>query len=182
MNNKDLKRLKICNTSNFKWKQNFYKLKLKLIERFGKKDGYDMQEIIHKCNCCTNGIYVNHSTGKEDLCHHCDGTGQFRIQYWKLNRFLINGELFHLPEYCTLNTMIKGYRFLIRGRIKHEAIKGNPYISYLILLYKYDKETFKKLIQGKLFQIKVRITNNLEQKCRIIKRYFQKETQDDLPF
>lgn len=71
-------------------REEFYALKQAILERYGIRCGYDVQEIVHKCwgyrydPCDAN-------------CEKCDGTGIFEKKVILLERWQLAGQVFHRP-------------------------------------------------------------------------------------
>lgn len=65
----------------------FYELKLKILLRFGVRDGHDLQKIVKMCYACG---------GEGNGCTRCDD-GVYSVRYHPLARFQIEGWVFHAP-------------------------------------------------------------------------------------
>ncbi len=104
--------------------------------------GYDMQVITKECyTCYGTGMY-----SKISKCRNCDGTGTYDVSTYKLNRYLLNGEIYHIPtKVWTYNqdTMTNAC-LIFTKRIEHKGVKGNAELSYFILLFMYFRKEFYK--------------------------------------
>jgi hypothetical protein len=96
----------------------FYDLKSNLLRRHGRRDGYDVQEIIKKCWGPWNheGDSIG-CTGKPDC--RCGGTGIFRRDIHGLERWRWGGFVFHCPI-----DRVPGPLITIRGHIQHKKYPG----------------------------------------------------------
>jgi len=77
-------------------RQDFYRLKTELLERYAKQDGFDVQHIPGKvCWSCngTGGVY------ERGDCYRCMGDGWYRRPRWiMLERFRFGRYIFHVPR------------------------------------------------------------------------------------
>lgn len=83
-----------------KEKEAFYQLKTKLLNRFGIRDGYDMQLLPPvRCRRCRGTGRVYEEDEQEVIdCEDCDGTGNYHdTAYVVLNRFRLGRFVFHQP-------------------------------------------------------------------------------------
>lgn len=166
---KDFKLFKALNSYGHWFHQGkFYELKTKILKQHGKFDGYDRQEIKTICNSCGGtGVFVSGWKPKE-LCWGCMGAKIYETKYICLERYLLNGEIFHNPigrEYSNgifqkesygayflsdIKVIDKPvYKDEIFGLVKHEKIEGyEPNYSLLILSKKYDNELFFYLLKS----------------------------------
>lgn len=73
------------------WDPEFYSVKDALLRRFGRSDGFDVQEITHAC-------WGYRHYGCDDDCEKCGGTGVFSRRWVFLERRLWCGCVFHVPR------------------------------------------------------------------------------------
>lgn len=116
------KQLYLANAANYPGKREyFYPLKNKLIRKYGKYDGYDVQRINKTCwHCGGSGI---DPYDEDDSCHKCDGTGIYDTKIVYLERYLIKGDnyVYHSPRDNWVTP--KGEKkSVIEGLVKHEPI------------------------------------------------------------
>ena len=81
----------------------FYPIKEKILRRWGRRVGDDLQHIPGKrCNRCKNGLHWHfisdmHMYGWEE-CWHCGGTGWYKSEKWVLlHNYDLGGYRFHIP-------------------------------------------------------------------------------------
>jgi hypothetical protein len=155
---------KVCNAmSNNHRKQQFYRLKNSILAKYAHPNDYDIQHVEKKCHTCYgSGMYW-----KDDICRNCNGTGIWANKKVVLQRYILNGQVFHQPKgELTYNGDIKifdGYdtsdwyddapRFRyekftgvikdsISGIIEHKPYKLNSEWAFFYLLWFYDREQF----------------------------------------
>lgn len=94
-------------------KQGFYRLKQAICERYGRRDGTDIQQIRRECWDCggTGRDWI-----EEDYCSRCGGDGVYEWVYVELERWRVGQKVFHRPV----------------GRVFDEHRKRNASISGLI--------------------------------------------------
>jgi len=158
---------KACNNGGSYWyKQDFYKLKNQLLDLFGHEDGYDLQVIVKRCHSCSGtGMYW-----QDEECFKCGGTGIYAIKNVVLERYKLNGELFHRPlgelTYCKTEIIVfdgydtHGYTKFkrvpfnglftdtIQGIIKHKPGKLNPTWAYMYLIWHYNRVKFYEVVKS----------------------------------
>ncbi len=95
-------------------KRDFYRVKERLLARYGSPDGVDLQHIPGKiCFGC-------HGSGmdmwREEYCERCDGSGWWKSPKWIcLDRYRFGDYVFHIPGAVTYTkpepdiTRIEGY-------------------------------------------------------------------------
>lgn len=151
----DFKLFKSCNSAakNWKYKPAFYQLKDKLLRMFGVACGHDLQVIKHVCYTCGgSGMYTS-----DRVCYNCtDGVHQ--VVNVCLERWVLNGELFHIPlgrvdirtgmlwadvsRPREATDKIYTFKNTIQGLVTHLTPAVNPDYAYICLLYKYDRDGF----------------------------------------
>lgn len=178
----------VCNSSPT---QTFYLLKDKILRKYGKQNDYDLQVIKQTCWSC-EGTGVFRSDWKlAETCWSCGGDGVFRTKKILLERWLINGNLFHIPnrEVSSVgsNYIVKN---IIQGYIRHENKEGNPQYCLYYLMWNYDKQMFFKCLESDIkcyckrerlkFQRLLRKHNPLTAIAEFLK--VKKQDTEDLPF
>lgn len=163
----------VCNTDKWIGKRGFYEMKNLILRVYGHENDYDLQYLELKCHSCNgSGWYYSDSR-----CRNCGGTGIFRNKRVVLERFLLNGHVFHKPlgelEQRSGTAYLKiftGYsevfewehpypqfkyepfigiiRNRIHGLITHEKPSLSALWSYLYLLWHYDRNKLYETIQG----------------------------------
>lgn len=97
------------------YRQEFYALKQRLLEKHGEPDGYDTQEIVKECwghwSATEYGVHIGCS--RSPSCR-CGGTGIFSRRIIGLERWCWGRFNFHRPIDRIPNALIT-----IRGRIQH---------------------------------------------------------------
>ena len=152
ISNSDFNKFQACNQAPKSWiyKRMFYDFKTKFLKEHTLHDGYDLQKITKTCWTC--GGSGTHWT--EDICWSCDGTGIYENVNVALSRYVLNGNVFHVPVgriyqgTVSVNGKINiCIRETINGLIKHEPTIKKPEYELLVLFYKYDRDRFWALIQ-----------------------------------
>lgn len=115
-----------CNTTDF------YALKERLLKRYGKLIGYDMQEIRKDCWGSYSYREDNHIGCQGDCCRQCGGTGIYSIRWHSLERWEWCGFVFHRPAH-TLYTKPET-PVTIHGRIEHKYL-GRIHGEAVLWLY-----------------------------------------------
>lgn len=148
----------VCNSSPT---QSFYKLKDKILTKFGNKNAYDLQVIKQTCWSCEGTGKFKSDWKPIETCWSCGGAGVFRTKKIVLERWLLNGNLFHKPlgelsgvlyrKVTPFNDIITipfcgVIRNEIKGYIRHENKEGNPQYCLYYLMWHYDREMFWKYL------------------------------------
>lgn len=134
---------------NKPWKRDFYQLKDKLLTKYGKPCGTDLQVINYSCwGCSACYSFSNEEWPK------CSGDGIYARRYIELPKRLIFGYTFHSvgQQYgfdprkkhgdCSVQ---KKYDAIIEGHIIHDKPKKDyGYICFLILALLFDFRIFIK--------------------------------------
>lgn len=91
----------------------FYRLKEAILNRYGERDGEDVQEIRHDC---WGADYDRCGP----TCRKCGGTGIWHRFYVELERWKMGGQVFHKP----LNRLAFCAKpVTIQGKIRHRRTK-----------------------------------------------------------
>lgn len=104
----------------FCYRDDFYAVKEKLLHRFGRFAGHDLQEIRKECwgPFDPNGDWGERIGCQGARCCHCGGTGIFDIRWVRLERWEWCGYVFHRPAGDTRVPPDLG-TVRIFGRINH---------------------------------------------------------------
>ncbi len=104
----------------------FYVLKTRLLNRYGRFVGHEIQEIKKEC-------WGRYETPCGPKCHKCGGTGVFDIRWVRLERWEWRGFCFHTPAGDTRKPCL---RVDIHGRIEHKDYGrlSNEAVLWLYLL------------------------------------------------
>lgn len=124
------------------YKRDFYQIKDRLLKRYGRRVGTDVQHIRDECWGYES---VGHCEGK--YCRKCYGTGVWSERWIELERWEIGGRIFHRPSGQT------GTRFAmlttIEGRIRHRDVSGSTAKEALLwLALLYDRRLFWRTLKG----------------------------------
>jgi hypothetical protein len=77
--------------------QGFYQLKDKILKRYGKRTGYEIQHIKKECWTC-NGSGVYPYPSFTQTCLNCGGTGIYSEFWVQLGVYRLGWRSFHIPE------------------------------------------------------------------------------------
>lgn len=91
----DMALLKACNNARRGWvyKQLFYDLKNRILEKYATVSGYDVQTVRRECYTCRGTGWYEYNRA----CYNCIGSGVYSERQFFLQRYVLNGELFHRP-------------------------------------------------------------------------------------
>lgn len=184
---KMFKVLNSCNDSTLKYSF-YYNLKGEILDKYASTDFYDLQIIDRKCNNC-NGSR-KHWNGEP--CLRCNATGIFRTDKVFLKRYVLNGELFHIPED---NEILMGVDSIlvvntIQGLIKHDHAKNNysPVLAYAWLLLHYKPEMFHAFLKSIVKELRTNAQKKFKQlmhqhgALKAIYLFFNVPVKEELPF
>ncbi|MEC7753800.1 MAG: hypothetical protein VYB44_07205 [Bacteroidota bacterium] len=125
-----------------KYKTQFYKIKNKLVDKYGVKVGQDIQHIKQQCWSCRDGVF--HSDWKEpETCWSCGGTGIYREEWNRLDKYQVGRHFFHQPieRMFIYDPLFDGEaKPIIQGYIRHQKPKyriGLEMAYWLLLIYGY---------------------------------------------
>lgn len=174
-----------ANAGVYDGKQYFYDLKCSVLTQYGEFLGCDHQIIEKPCHSCNGtGVFKKYAYdgGQRYLIHtepcwNCS-KGVYCTKHVTLYRYLLNGATYHIPQIFDpeINHLKE-----IRGIIKHDPVDpGEAYRSYLILLWKYDKEHFYEQVKSIVSSEAIKRFSWLKE---LISTMFRKDNEiDDLPF
>lgn len=111
-------------------RNDFYSLKRRLLQRYGKYVGHDIQEIRKECW----GFYQDRKC-PGTTCMKCGGTGIYQLKYIHLDRWQWGRYVFHIPGQ-TLSRLPDPTTVTIVGRIEHPdyGLKASEATLWLYLL------------------------------------------------
>lgn len=115
----------------------FYRIKDRILARWGERLGTENQRIVWECW----GPYREGCLGED--CPHCGGTGVYDQRFCRLERWQLGAFIFHSNPTPILPTA----DYQIFGRIKHERV-GDPAEAYLWLALLFDLPLFCRSLIG----------------------------------
>ncbi|HRG38021.1 MAG TPA: hypothetical protein PK289_05785 [Bacteroidia bacterium] len=135
----------ICNSSPT---QTFYLLKDKILTKYGHRNDYDLQIIKKTCNSCNGTGKFKCNWKPTETCWSCLGDGIYMKKQIILERWILNGNLFHKPLghffKLPVDTVIKNK---IYGYIRHDPKEGNSQYCLYYLMWNYDRDMFWKYLE-----------------------------------
>ena len=168
------------------FKNEFYALKTKLLQRRGTKVGTQLQHIKKDCYRCNDGIYYSHYKAAEE-CWYCGGTGVYDEFWTELGYYRLGKFYFHVPikrHYADPGGVLSINP--IEGYIQHKAPRH--YLAYecaFWLFFLFDRETFyKSFIKSTSMCIPLRNirTPMVLIHTLIVMKYWEEDEEVDLPF
>lgn len=197
-----MKAFVVCNSSPT---QIFYKLKDKILTKFGHENDFDLQVIKQTCWSCEGTGKFKSDWKPIEICWSCGGDGVFRTKKIVLERWLLNGHLFHKPLGELSGNLVVKYdpfehprsisfsgviRNEIQGYIRHDKMEGNPQYCLYYLMWHYDRDMFWRYLTCDVngyykkerlkFQRLLRKYNPLAAISQFLQ--VKKQEVDDLPF
>lgn len=128
----------VCNNASNSWqlKQEFFKLKAEILQRYATKAGIAKQIIKKECNTCDGtGWYLTTTR-----CRNCNG-GVYQTRTYYLQRWVMNGDTYFVPvnDPTTMGPILQEFE----GTVDHEPVKGvDPFFAYAALTSKYNRFMF----------------------------------------
>jgi hypothetical protein len=93
-----------------------YRMKDRILRRFGQSVGEDIQRISRMCYSCDgSGSY-----DFDEDCRRCRGTGVFDERWFRLERWELGGRIFHRPAGMIARPM--NGMVTIEGKIYHDTV------------------------------------------------------------
>lgn len=164
-----------ANCANYPYKELFYKnIKHQVLISFGQENGYDHQTIERKCWSCDGRGRFFYNSGSWAECYNCN-LGVHSKQTYTLKRYVLNGKLYHIPFWGTIDV---SYKNKIAGKIVHPDIYSEEQgtRAYFILLWKYNNGLFYQTIKAAL-------STKVDEIIGLIKDLIRRDNQNnDLPF
>lgn len=123
------------------FRDEFYAMKSRILERWATPDGYDIQHIAYPCWTC-NGRGEFRRSG---ACCKCGGTGVHHEVWVCLKRWKLGGRVFHIPQERV--TEPPSNPVTIEGHITHATPPGNrAFESTLWLALCFDRRLFLRML------------------------------------
>lgn len=135
------KMLKIANSNPTPCSNEFYRVKDRILTKWGKPDGFDTQIIEKVCWGCNGTGDYNGRT-----CYKCGGDGIYSIRTITLARYRLADQVFHRPT--TAGSNLEGKeRNVIYGKVKHDRYDYHLETEMMFwFLLVFDPKTFAKRI------------------------------------
>lgn len=121
----------------------FYQLKDRLLRRYGRPAGEDVQRIVKLC-----WGYYDSDGCEGSSCRRCGGSGIWDRKLVVLERWELGGRVFHRPTRTVWGPEWEA-RVTIEGLIQHEGVShrdGKEAMLWLALLF--DRRLFWYLLRG----------------------------------
>lgn len=121
------------------FRDRFYAMKTRILHRFARTDGHDIQELPGaQCWSCHGGGVYYHISGDTDQCWKCDGTGWYRQPRWtRLQRWKLGRYSFHEPidsGYGSPPIKLETPRAVILGYVRHRDYTTRRVLLATLLL------------------------------------------------
>lgn len=127
-------------------RETFYRLKSRLLVRYGRYIGDDVQDLSQECWGPDRRSYVCPGNG----CPKCGGTGVYRERFVVLERWRLGRYTFHRPVERRLPKMVPVR--VIKGIIRHGDVPYDQAVDALLwLALVYDRELFRRVLRGTAF-------------------------------
>lgn len=131
--------------ANSRAPQGFYPFKARFLKRFAAQDGWDLQIIEKECWTCEgSGQYA-----KGESCRSCGGDGIHHTNEHWLQRWILPGAVYHVPEFCSPPHWQRGDspKNEFHGRIVHEPVpEAAARRAYWRLLLRHEPMNFYREI------------------------------------
>ncbi len=135
------------------YREEFYGLKRRLLERYGDADGTDWQEITRPCwGCgdCRDDSDYGYFPGRRDG-FLCGGSKVFSRKFIPLARTILGGFVFHTPGIS--QQVHPGVPIKIMGTIRHREVSDeDARAAFLQLCLMFDRELFRR-VAARLFAV-----------------------------
>lgn len=105
--------LGLANANPGVYRRDFYAMKDRILWRFGRQCGEDVQRIVRECWGSDDQIGCEGAT-----CRRCGGTGAWDTSLILLQRWTLGGRIFHRPDRRVYGD---GWHVSIEGRIQHRV-------------------------------------------------------------
>lgn len=177
----------------------FYPFKDEFLTRHAVPDGWDIQILTLPCRSCYQGVFVSECGNYQASCWRCDGTGIYRIDAVKLQRFIFRVQgsefrvqmsqtLFHRPvEYWRGSTdcadrdceeqfanIKAGGREIIYGKILHKAIsEREARRAFYRLLIRFDRRRLWMLLRLDARALRLRVEYKIDHALWPIRALYQ---------
>lgn len=169
-----------ANAGEYPEKRDFYsRLKPYILKNLGEFTGYDLQIIEKKCHTCDGTGqwgYWRHDGG--DTCWSCNGEGIYQIKKISLERYLLNGVVYHIPCY---ELKPEPHKNEIKGLVKHEPVNGiEAHKAFMVLLWKYNKDEYYRTIWRFIADYSGKMKDEIRSFCQMLIR--KDNIKNELPF
>jgi hypothetical protein len=182
----------VCNNASNHWelKQDFYKLKAEMLQKYATKAGIAKQKIKKECNSCDGTGFYQRGVS----CMRCSN-GIYEVRTYYLQRWVMNGDLYFVPVTYNPENMggiVQEFEGYVSDWV--EPVKGvNPFFAYAALTSKHNKFMFQDFLHlfknslsksdwKKWGEICKGKANFIESLATWYGMELQKDTVDDLPF
>jgi hypothetical protein len=155
--------------SNKHWRERFYAMKNRIVHRWAKPDGFDLQVFEgKKCWSCTDGMWDEYNE-----CHRCDGSSWYRWpRVIRLNRWRLGRYTFHEPILTAYREAKPDENITFRGRVEHAKYDYRWVLlaTFLLAIF-YDwslsRFAFGKWLSGTCLAYKIRrLHSTLTRRCQ----------------
>jgi hypothetical protein len=165
----------------------FYPFKTRFLREHALSDGYDLQTIIDRC-WCGDGIFRGiEGTRPEhawEQCFKCMGTGIYRERRITLERWSLNGHVFHEPKGPELGSI--DYKCTFNGYITHSNHRNiNPRDgrrAMLKLMLRYEPASWWRYRRAQWWFARVRWLERIGCKLYRLKCRWLPEKEMEVPF
>lgn len=159
------KDLRWFHLANAKPQAGWYKFKDRFLKRFATPAGWDFQTIEHHCwNCGGSGFFA---LGGE--CQGCEGSGVHRTTHHWLERWDLQGRIYHRPVSCFEAPSPRPNPVQeIEGRIKHDAsiTEAQARRAFARLLLRYEPMNWWRAVVA---DVRAKFTLGWRWKFRLMK-------------
>jgi hypothetical protein len=139
-------------------KDEFYKIKTKILIKYGYKVGYDIQHIKKICDTCDGSGFFKCNWKHPETCWSCYGTGVY-YEFWsKLDKYKLGNWYFHNPvekSYTSKYIILYQNNPVIEGYIQHVPPKyyiGKECLFWILLIFNF--KLFRKFLFYNQFEKK----------------------------
>jgi hypothetical protein len=124
----------------------FYTMKDRILARHGVIIGTDIQRIVLKCRVCDGtGLWHYWEPHRADTCERCWGSGVYRTDFHRLERWQLAGFIFHRPI-GRIDGHVDDADVTIDGKITHAPRDAQQALNAAaILAFVYSDRLFRSL-------------------------------------
>jgi hypothetical protein len=124
----------------------FYTMKDRILARHGVIVGTDIQRIVLKCRVCDGtGLWHYWEPHRADTCERCWGSGVYRTDFHRLERWQLAGYTFHRPI-GRIEGPVDAAEVTIDGKITHAPRDAQQALNAAALLaFVYSDRLFRSL-------------------------------------
>lgn len=145
LSNKEMQWFAVANAAaaqRYIWSRRFYGFKDRTLKRFGAQVGYDLQMISYQCNACGgSGMWA-----KDQTCNRCGGSGEYDDREVWLERWDLQGRIFHKPSQCIPPKNTEPVE-VFEGLIRHGKVDSrSAYRCYMRLLLRLEPLTWWQVV------------------------------------